>query len=189
MSMKAKVTPKDEVGCKRIMLTDEWYPTLAKPNVELIAERIAEVTPTGVRTESGAERPVDALVLATGFESHAFLAPMSIVGSGGRTLAAEWEDVARAYLGLSVPGFPNMFLLYGPNTNGGAGSVVGTLESGIGHVLAALRELDLRGAERIEIGQEAADRFDVELREALADTVWHTGCTNWYVDERGNDPS
>jgi cation diffusion facilitator CzcD-associated flavoprotein CzcO len=184
-----KVTPGDEVGCKRIMLTDEWYPTLAKPNVELIAERIGEVTPAGVRGESGIEREADVLVLATGFESHAFVAPMEIVGRDGRTLAQEWEEVARAYLGLSVPGFPNMFLLYGPNTNGGTGSVIHSLESGMGHVIAALRELERRRAERIEVSREAADRFDRELRRALSGTVWHTGCTNWYVDEKGDDPS
>ena len=95
----------------------------------------------------------------------------------------------RAYLGLTVPDFPNMFLLYGPNTNGGSGSVISTIESGMGHVLAAMRELDRRDARRIELRREAAEAFDRELRAALRGTVWHTGCTNWYVDEHGNDPS
>jgi cation diffusion facilitator CzcD-associated flavoprotein CzcO len=184
-----KVIPADEVGCKRIMLTDEWYPTLTEPNVELVAERIAGVTPAGIRGEDGVERPADVLILATGFESHAFVAPMEIAGRDGRTLAVEWEDVARAYLGLTVPGFPNMFLLYGPNTNGGTGSVIGTIESGMGHVIASLRELDRRGAARIEVNRGAAEGFDRELRDRLAGTVWHSGCTNWYVDENGHDPS
>jgi cation diffusion facilitator CzcD-associated flavoprotein CzcO len=183
------VTPADEVGCKRIMLTDEWYPTLTKPNVEVVAERIAEVTPGGIRGGDGVERPADVLVLATGFESHAFVAPMEIAGREGRTLAEVWEDLARAYLGLTVPGFPNMFLLYGPNTNGGTGSVIGTIESGMGHVIAALRALDQSGAERIEVDCAAAESFDRELRARLAGTVWHSGCTNWYVDENGGDPS
>jgi cation diffusion facilitator CzcD-associated flavoprotein CzcO len=187
--LRRKVTPSDEVGCKRMMLTDEWYPTLTKPNVELVTERIAEVTPGGVRDAEGTERPADVLILATGFESHAFVAPMEVIGREGRALAEEWGEVARAYLGLSVPGFPSMFLLYGPNTNGGTGSVIYTLESGVGHVIAALRELDRADAERIEVRREAAERFDGELREALAGTVWHTGCTSWYVDENGNDPS
>ena len=95
----------------------------------------------------------------------------------------------RAYLGLSVPGFPNMFLLYGPNTNGGSGSVVNTIESGVNHVVAALRELDRAEARRIEVRRQAAERFDRELRAALAGTVWHSGCTNWYVDENGHDPN
>jgi cation diffusion facilitator CzcD-associated flavoprotein CzcO len=187
--LRRKVTPTDQFGCKRIMLTDEWYPTLTEPNVELVSERIEAVTPGGIRDASGAERPADAIVLATGFASHDFVAPMEIAGAGGRTLAEQWGEVARAYLGLSVPGFPNMFLLYGPNTNGGSGSVVNTLECGIGHVLAALREMERSRAGRIEIRREAAEDFDRELHAALAKTVWHSGCTNWYVDEKGNDPS
>ncbi len=187
--LRRKVTPTDEVGCKRVMLTDDWYPALAKPNVELVTERIDAVTPVGVRDVTGVERAADVLVLATGFASHDFVAPMEIAGCDGRSLADEWAGVARAYLGLSVPGFPNMFLLYGPNTNGGTGSVIFTLESGIGHVLAALGELDRLEANRIEVRREAAESFDRKLRAALEGTVWHSGCTNWYVDENGNDPS
>jgi cation diffusion facilitator CzcD-associated flavoprotein CzcO len=185
--LRRKVTPSDEVGCKRIMLTDDWYPTLAKPNVELVTDRIAEITPTGVRTDDGNERPADVLVLATGFKTHGFVAPMEIAGEGGRSLTDEWSEVARAYLGMSVPGFPNMFLLYGPNTNGGTGSVIYTIEAGVSHVIAALRELDRMEARRIEVRREAATAFDEQLRAALSQTVWHTGCTSWYVDANGND--
>jgi cation diffusion facilitator CzcD-associated flavoprotein CzcO len=187
--LRRKVTPGDEIGCKRVMLTDEWYPTLCQPNVELVAERIAEVIATGIRDEAGEERPADAIVLATGFASHDFVAPMEIAGRDGRTLAAEWSETPRAYLGLTVSGFPNMFLLYGPNTNGGTGSVVNTIECGVGHLLAALRGMEESGATRIEVRDEAAERFDRELRTALSKTVWHSGCTNWYVDEKGDDPS
>jgi cation diffusion facilitator CzcD-associated flavoprotein CzcO len=187
--LRRKVTPGDEFGCKRIMLTDEWYPTLTEPNVELVAERIEAVTAAGIRDVRGIERATDAIVLATGFASHDFVAPMEISGRTGSTLDEEWSEIARAYLGLSVPGFPNMFLLYGPNTNGGSGSVVNTLECGIGHVLAALREMESARAGRIEVRPEAAEDFDRELRAALAKTVWHSGCSNWYVDENGNDPS
>jgi len=187
--LRRKVTPTDEIGCKRLMLTDEWYPTLTKPNVELVTERIASVTATGIVTADGVERPADVLVLATGFKTHGFVAPMEIIGAGSRTLADAWGDVPRAYLGLSVPGFPNMFLLYGPNTNGGTGSVVYVIEAGMAHVIEALRELERAHARRIEVGRQAADGFDRELRVALAGTVWHAGCTNWYVDENGNDPN
>jgi cation diffusion facilitator CzcD-associated flavoprotein CzcO len=187
--LRAKVTPKDEIGCKRIMLTDDWYPTLTRPNVDLVTDRIAEVTPGGIRTDDGTERPADVLVLATGFQSHAFVAPMAVAGEGGRSLTEEWGRVPRAYLGMSVPGFPNMFLLYGPNTNGGTGSVIYTIESGVRHVVAALEELDRADARRIEVSRRAAEEFDRELRAALANTVWHTGCTSWYVDADGNDPS
>ncbi|HEX2127639.1 MAG TPA: NAD(P)/FAD-dependent oxidoreductase [Solirubrobacterales bacterium] len=187
--LRAKVTPTDELGCKRLMLTDEWYPTLTKENVELVTDPIAEVTASGLRTSDGRERPTDVLVLATGFESHGFVAPMRVTGVDGRELAEEWDPAPHAYLGLSVPGFPNMFLLYGPNTNGGTGSVIHTVECGVTHVIEALRELDRHHARRIEVERAAADAFDRELREALAGTVWHSGCTSWYVDENGNDPS
>jgi cation diffusion facilitator CzcD-associated flavoprotein CzcO len=187
--LRSRVTPSDEFGCKRVMLTDDWYPALAQPNVELVSERIAAVTPTGIRDAPGVEREADVLVLATGFSTHGFVAPMEIVGSGGRSLAEEWAEAPSAYLGMSVAGFPNMFLLYGPNTNGGSGSVIYTIEAGIGHVVAALREMERAEATRIELRREAAERFDRELRTALAGTVWHSGCTSWYVDEHGNDPS
>jgi cation diffusion facilitator CzcD-associated flavoprotein CzcO len=187
--LRAALTPTDEVGCKRMMLTDEWYPTLTEPNVSLVTDRIEAITANGIRTDAGVEHPADVLVLATGFKTHGFVSPMEIVGREGTTLAQEWAQVARAYLGLSVPGFPNMFLLYGPNTNGGTGSVIYTLEAGVAHVVAALREMHERGARTIEVSRESAERFDRELREALRGSVWHSGCTNWYVDEFGNDPN
>jgi cation diffusion facilitator CzcD-associated flavoprotein CzcO len=185
--LRRKVTPADELGCKRIMITDDWYPTLTKPNVELVTDRIEAVTPAGIRTADGTERAADVLVLASGFKTHRFVAPMEIAGAGGRTLAEEWAGRPRAYLGITVPGFPNLFLIYGPNTNGGTGSVINTIECGMGHVLAALAELGR--ASRIEVRREAAEAFDRELRAALGRTVWHTGCSNWYVDEHGNDPN
>src|SRR4029077_11425500 len=134
--LRAKVTPPDEVGCKRVMLTDEWYLTLTRDNVELVTDPIAAVTSDGVRTSDGVERAADVIVFATGFKSHGFVAPMRITGVGGRTLEHEWGARPRAYLGLSVAGFPNMFLLYGPNTNGGTGSVIATIEAGATHVIA-----------------------------------------------------
>jgi cation diffusion facilitator CzcD-associated flavoprotein CzcO len=187
--LREKVTPKDEVGCKRIMLTDDWYRALTSTNVDLVTDRIAQITPSGIRTADGSERPADVLVLGTGFESHAFVAPMEVVGRGGRTLAEAWSGVPKAYLGITVPGFPNMFLLYGPNTNGGAGSVIYTVEAAMQHVIAAVRRLEQERARTIELRQEAAEAFDRELREALAGTVWQTGCNSWYVDEQGNNPN
>jgi cation diffusion facilitator CzcD-associated flavoprotein CzcO len=186
--LRRKVTPTDEIGCKRVMLTDDWYRTLTQPNVELITDRVARISSTGILTETGAERPADVIVLATGFRTHGFVAPMTITGRDGVTLAEEWAGVPHAYLGLTVPGFPNMFLIYGPNTNGGTGSVIYTIEAGITHVIAALRELERTGARSIEVRREALSAFDVELQAALRDTVWHAGCTNWYVDDNGNDP-
>jgi cation diffusion facilitator CzcD-associated flavoprotein CzcO len=187
--LRAKVTPGDEIGCKRMMLTDDWYRTLTRPNVSLIADRITQITPDGVLTADGTERPADVLIFGTGFRSHDFVAPMDVVGRDERTLEQAWADVPKAYLGITVPGFPNLFLLYGPNTNGGAGSVIYTIECAMRHVLAALGQLEQGRARTIEVVPAAADEFDRELRQALAGTVWHTGCTSWYVDERGNNPN
>jgi cation diffusion facilitator CzcD-associated flavoprotein CzcO len=188
-ALRERVTPRDEIGCKRVMLTDEWYPALSQPNVELVTDAITGITPGGVMTSGGRLRAADVIVFATGFATHGFVAPMEIVGSDGRSLAEAWSVVPRAYLGLSVPNFPNLFLIYGPNTNGGTGSVIYTIEAGIRHVIEALRELDRHQASRIEVRPAVADAFDRELRTRLARTVWHTGCTNWYVDEHGNDPN
>jgi cation diffusion facilitator CzcD-associated flavoprotein CzcO len=187
--LRRKVTPTDEIGCKRIMLTDDWYRMLTKPNVELITDRIEQVTQNGLRTADGTERPTDVLILGTGFSTHGFVAPLEVAGRGGRTLAEAWGSVPKAYLGLTVPGFPNMFLLYGPNTNGGAGSVIYTVEAATRHVIAAMQEMERVSARTIELRPEAAAAFDSELRDALEGTVWHTGCTSWYVDEQGANPN
>jgi cation diffusion facilitator CzcD-associated flavoprotein CzcO len=187
--LRRKVAPRDELGCKRVMITDDWYPTLTKANVELVTDPVVEVTPTGIRTEDGTERPAEVLVLATGFKMHPYVPPMEIAGVGGRTLAEEWAEFPRAYLGLTVPGFPNMFLLFGPNTGVGGGSMIYMIEAGMGHVITALEELERAAARRIEINREAAQAFDRELRSALAGTVWHSGCASFYLDENGNNPS
>jgi cation diffusion facilitator CzcD-associated flavoprotein CzcO len=187
--LRRAVTPTDEIGCKRVMLTDDWYPALTRPNVELVTERIDSIAAEGVHTADGRLRPADVLVLATGFQSHGFVTPMEIFGAGGSSLAETWSGLPRAYLGLTVPGFPNMFLIYGPNTNGGTGSVIFTIEAGMQHVVAALRAMEQTRAARIEVRPDAFAQFDRELRAALSNTVWHTGCTNWYVDENGHDPN
>jgi cation diffusion facilitator CzcD-associated flavoprotein CzcO len=186
--LRRKVTPTDRIGCKRIMLTDDWYPALAKPNVELVADRVDAVTAAGVLA-GGVERPADVIVFATGFKSHGFTAPMEIAGEDGRSLDEAWAGAPTAYLGLTVPGFPNLFLIYGPHTNGGTGSVIFTIECGMQQVLAALAALDETGARRIEVRPEAAAAFEREIKAALPRTVWHSGCRNWYVDENGNDPN
>jgi cation diffusion facilitator CzcD-associated flavoprotein CzcO len=186
--LREAVTPRDEFGCKRVMVTDDWYPTLAKPGVRLIPGGVERITPTGIVGGDGVERPADVLVLATGFQSHDFVAPMEIRGVDGRSLADEWAETPKAYLGLSVPAFPNMFLLYGPNTNGGTGSVVFTVEAGMSHVLAALAELDRLSERRIEVRRDVADEFHREVKKALVGTVW-TGCGNWYLDANGHSPN
>jgi cation diffusion facilitator CzcD-associated flavoprotein CzcO len=136
-------------------------------------------------TEDGAERPVDAIILATGFASTEFLAPMEIAGLEGRDLNDVWRDGPEAYLGLTVSGFPNLFILYGPNTNLGVGSIIYMLESQINYVLDAIRKLPGSGARYIDVRPEVQRAFNAELQERLAGSVWTAGCTNWYTTESG----
>ena len=187
-ALRRAVTPTDQFGCKRVMVTDDWYPTLAKPKVHLVEGGVRRITPTGIVGGDDIERPADVLILATGFRSQDFVAPMEIYGAGGRSLAEEWAETPKAYLGLSVPAFPNMFLLYGPNTNGGTGSIIFTIEAGMQHVLAALDELQRTGTRRIEVRREVAEGFHRDVRAALPGTVW-MGCGNWYLDANGHSPN
>jgi cation diffusion facilitator CzcD-associated flavoprotein CzcO len=187
-ALQEALIPKDDFGCKRVMVSDDWYPALAKPNVRVITGGVERITPQGVVGGDGVERPADVLVLATGFKSHDFVAPMEIRGVGGRSLSDEWSETPKAYLGLSVPAFPNMFLLYGPNTNGGTGSVVFIVEAGMTHVLAALAEMKRTGTRTIEVRREVADDFHREIKRAMPNTVW-TGCGNWYLDDTGHSPN
>ena len=136
-------------------------------------------------------RAADVIVFGTGLRSRTrFVAPMEITGRGGRTLEETWGGVPKAYLGLTVSGFPNMFLLYGPNTNGGTGSVIYTVEARLQPRDRGAARARARGARaRSSCARRPPTAFDRELRGALAGQVWHTGCTSWYVDEHGNDPN
>jgi cation diffusion facilitator CzcD-associated flavoprotein CzcO len=182
---QAKLVPDYPPGCKRVLISNDYLPALGRDNVEIVTERVTEVTASGVVTDDGRERPVDAIVLGTGFQATDFLAPMAIRGRGGLDLDDAWRDGAEAYLGLTVAGFPNMFMLYGPNTNLGAGSIVTMLESQIGYVVEAMQEVQRSGARWIEVRQETQSAFNREVQERLQHTVWTAGCKSWYRTESG----
>ena len=178
-------TPSYPVGCKRILITADWFPMLRRPNVDLVTDRIAEVTEDAVVTDSGARHEVDAIIFGTGFTATDFLAPMEVNGRGGRSLARDaWARGGEAYLGIAVPDFPNMFLLYGPNTNHGTGSALELLEAQAGYAAKAVGLLASGAAERLEVRREVHDSFQAEMTERLADSVW-VGCSSWYVNEHG----
>ncbi len=185
--LREKLTPKDVVGCKRLLISSDWYRAIAQPNVELVTDGVREVTARGVVTVDGTEREVDTIILGTGFRSHDFVAPMAVAGLGGRDLNEAWGAGARAYLGTAVAGFPNLFLMYGPNTNLGAGSIIYMLECQMRYVLRAVEALARRGPAYLDVRPEALDTFDRELQDRLAGTVWQTGCASWYVDESGRN--
>jgi cation diffusion facilitator CzcD-associated flavoprotein CzcO len=178
-------TPDSPVGCKRILITADWFPTLRRDNVELVTGAIREVTEDGVVDPDGRAHPADAIIFGTGFTATEFLAPMEVQGRGGRRLAEDaWVHGAEAYLGIAVPDFPNMFLLYGPNTNHGTGSAVELLEAQSKYVVQAVRLIAEGRAERLEVRRDVHDAFVREMNERLAGSVW-VGCSNWYVTAEG----
>lgn len=182
-ALRAKLTPDYPVGCKRVLLSDDYYPALTMPNVRVETANIAEVTPRGVRTADDVEHEADVLVYGTGFRSTEFLAPIKVRGLGGRELGEAWSGGARAYLGMSVPDFPNLFLMYGPNTNLGAGSIVYMLERQARYIRQAIQHL-AAGASYLDVRPEVADRFDAEMQRRLVDTAWSM-CSSWYREASG----
>ena len=178
----AKVTPEEPIGCKRLLFTNTWLPTLARPDVDLITEKIVAVTPGGLRTADGIDHPCDVLVYGTGFAATEFLAPMTITGRDGVLLTDEWRDGAHAYLGLAVPGFPNMFLTYGPNTNTGNTSVIYFHEAQARWIAQAVRSV--AAGDDLEVRPDVAATYDNEIQSRLANSVW-TGCRSWYRNAAG----
>ncbi len=181
--LRARVTPDEPMGCKRVLYTSAWLPTLARPDVDLVTERIAEVTADGIRTADGAEHPCDVLVYGTGFTATDFLTPIRVTGRGGTRLNDAWRDGAQAYLGMTVPGFPNMFLVYGPNTNTGNTSVIYFHEAQARYIAQAVG-LIAAGGGPLEVRAEVAAGYDAELQARLAGSVW-TGCRSWYRTASG----
>jgi cation diffusion facilitator CzcD-associated flavoprotein CzcO len=174
------------LGCKRVLISEDYYETLDRPDVELVTQGVRELTEDGVVAKDGTERPADLIVLSTGFESTRFLAPMEIRGRGGVDLNETWREGANAYLGMTVAGFPNLFIMYGPNTNLGSGSIIFQLESQIRYIVDAVRKLRSRGG-WLSVRPEVQRSFDREMQERLSTSVWQTGCNNWYVDEHGRN--
>jgi cation diffusion facilitator CzcD-associated flavoprotein CzcO len=182
-ALRERVTPAEPMGCKRVLFTSDWLPTLARENVDLVTEKIVEVTAEGIRTADGCLHGCDLIVYATGFAATEFLAPMRITGRDGRTLDDEWRDGAYAHLGIAVPGFPNLFLLYGPNTNTGNTSVIYFHEAQARYLAQAVHRIASSGRP-MEVRPERAAAFDGEMQRRLAVSVW-TGCQSWYRTATG----
>ena len=163
-TLRAKMTPDYQIGCKRILLSSEYLATFAKPQVALCTEGIRRVTPEGIETQDGKLHPADAIVFGTGFAATEFLAPMRITGRQGLDLQTAWKGGAKAYLGLTVPGFPNFFMLYGPNTNLGHNSIVYMLESQIAHVVRCLQQMRATGTSTIEVREAPFLRFNAHIQ-------------------------
>ncbi|MGH3241970.1 MAG: flavin-containing monooxygenase [Spirillospora sp.] len=183
-SLRDALVPGYPMGCKRILVSSDYYPALALPNVDLVTDPIEAVTPSGVRTAKQ-DYDVDVIVYATGFRATEFLSPMKIVGRGGRELNEAWRGGARAHLGITVSGFPNLFLLYGPYTNLGHNSIIYMLESQFRYVVGCVEALRRAGLGWIDVRPGVQDAFTRDMRERLRATVWEAGCRSWYMTEDG----
>ncbi|HWD55288.1 MAG TPA: NAD(P)/FAD-dependent oxidoreductase [Acidimicrobiales bacterium] len=184
-ALKAKLTPDYPFGCKRTLVCSDFYKAVLRDNVEVITVPIDHVTPRAVVTADGTERPVDAIVLATGFKATEYLEGIEVVGSGGRRLHDDWAEVAHAYLGLTVSGYPNFFMMYGPNTNQGGNSIIVILEAQATYVVSALNAMRDAGVAVVDVRRGVMARYNDELTGALEGTVWHHGCQSYFKNANG----
>ncbi len=184
-----KVTPGYTIGCKRILMSNDYYPALKQPNVDVVTERVVRVTPHGVVTADGAEHAVDTIIFGTGFRVGEGLTDgVTVTGRDGRKMSDVWADGPQALLGTTVAGFPNLFLMIGPNTGLGHSSMVYMIESQTSFLLDALRRLDDAGAVALDTRQDRQYAFNDDLQRRLSGTVWTAGgCASWYLDERGRN--
>lgn len=182
------LTPKYAMGCKRTLVSDDYYPAFNRENVTLEASAVQEVTATGVKTPDGREVPCDAIVWCTGFDIGKPLTRMKVTGRAGKDLAKDaWKNGVEAWRGTLVSGFPNLYILMGPNTGLGHNSMVYMIESQIHFVMEHLRALDDAKATAVEVKAEAQQSFNAALQAKLPGTVWASGCTSWYLDENGRN--
>jgi len=183
--LRRRLTPDFPYGCKRPLISSDWYPTFNRPNVELVTDPIAKVTADAVVTVDGRERVVDTIVVATGFDTTRFLSAIPVTGRGGRRIEDAWAGGAQAYLGITVTGFPNLFMLYGPNTNNG--SIIWQIECQVAYTLRQLQRMDDEGLAWIDVRQDVMDDYNTRLEHDLdAVEVWAAAaCHNYYRNATG----
>ena len=186
-ALRARLQPDYPMGCKRILLANDYYSALARDNVEVIDKPIRELDEGAVIDADGQRHPVDALIWGTGFAATEFLAPMNIQGRDGITLDDAWAQGAEAYKGISVSGFPNLFILYGPNTNLGHSSIIHMLESQFHYVLQGLNLLDRDNLRWIDVRKDVQHDFNRRLQQRLTRTIWARDCHSWYKTEDGRN--
>ena len=180
-ALRARLTPDYRLGCKRVLISNDYYPALARDNVALVTDAIERIEPSGIRTKDGVLHPQDALIFSTGFKVVDYLAQMQILGTGGADLNDVWmRDRVRNYLGINVAGFPNLFLLMGPNTGLGHNSMIFMIEAQAHYAVAAIRAMQRERLPYLDVTPEAERAFGDELRERLSKTVWTSGCSSWY---------
>jgi cation diffusion facilitator CzcD-associated flavoprotein CzcO len=182
--VRRKAWPDYTFGCKRVLFSSYYLPALQRANVELVTDAITRVVPEGLITEDGSVREFDCIIWATGFQTNEFMFPMAVAGRGATELSEQWSSGAHAHLGMTVPAFPNMFVMYGPNTNTSGGSIIFYLETQAAYIRQALEQLGERGAGAIEVRAEVEAASDRALQARFAGTAW-TQCDSWYRDRHG----
>jgi cation diffusion facilitator CzcD-associated flavoprotein CzcO len=182
-----KITPDYTIGCKRILPSNKWYPALSQPNVELVTKGVEEVREHSIVDADGVEREIDVLIFGTGFYVTEMPVTKLLRGRDGRLLSEHWEQSSRAYKGTTAPGFPNMFILLGPNTGLGHNSMVYMIESQIRYMLGALRAMDERGVRTVEVRKDAVEDYNDAVERQMKGTVWDSGCASWYIDDTGRN--
>ncbi|SHG19061.1 cyclohexanone monooxygenase [Jatrophihabitans endophyticus] len=187
--LRAAVTPDWQIGCKRILISNTWYPMLARDHVDLVTDGIAEIRAKSIVSVDGTEREVDAIVVATGFHVTDSPTYERIVGKDGRSLAEVWDSEGqRAHKGAAVAGFPNLLFVVGPNTGLGHSSMVYMIESHLNYLSSALRAMTERQLATFEVRRDVQDHYNAGLQERMARTIWQTGgCASWYLDKFGNN--
>ena len=184
--LRAKLTPNYRLGCKRVLLSSEYYPALSQPNVEVVTTAIREVVADGVVTEDGVHHAADAIICGTGFQVNDIGAPFDVTGVGGADLDARWlRDGPEAYLGTSIADFPNFFLMVGPNTGLGHNSMIYMIESQVQYIADCLRVLRRRGARTMNLRPDVQYAFNARLQEDMRRSVWVSGCQSWYQTKSG----
>jgi cation diffusion facilitator CzcD-associated flavoprotein CzcO len=184
-ALREALLPDFPIGCKRVLISDDYYPALARENVEVVTAPIERVTADAIVTGDGQVRPVDAIVLATGFETTSLLAPLRVEGLGGVALEDAWAGGAEAHLGVTVAGFPNLLLLYGPNTNLGHNSIIFMIECQVRYAMRWLRALVERDLRYLDVEPARMARFNADLQRDLERSVWAADCGSWYKNEAG----
>ncbi|CAF3679072.1 unnamed protein product [Rotaria sp. Silwood1] len=188
IELRKKLTPTWEFGCKRMLITNDWYSTLQKSNVKLVTNRIQEIKSHSIVTQNGDEYPVDIIIWSTGFQTQEL--PLPIYGINGCSLAKQWSETIQAYRGVTVPNFPNLFILLGPNTTLGHSSVVIMIESQINYIAEAFFYMNKNNIRSINIKQDVHEKYNQDIQLRLKRTVWQKGgCHSWYQDAKGNNTS
>ncbi|HEV2888159.1 MAG TPA: NAD(P)/FAD-dependent oxidoreductase, partial [Jatrophihabitans sp.] len=187
--LREKVRPHFALGCKRVLVSSDWYPALARDNVELVTEPISHLTGTGIVTADGRAHEIDVLIVATGFQAAEQPIAELITGTAGRTLARVWsERGVQGYKGATVNGFPNLFLVVGPNTGLGHSSMVYMIESQVAYLVDAWRQLRRYRLATVEPTAAAEEAWNADLQRRMRRTVWSTGgCRSWYLDAHGRN--